>query len=188
MRPAPGVACACLALLVAGCHGAAPPVPAGYQGGVATLKDTVEVAPNADCGSFFVLTQYDGQPARNAYIESSAANTGVGAHWAHLREYARAVPARAGSFTLAGGTHCAATLMEYSAWTHAHLVEGTVAFTPQAGAVYVVRGALTEEASAVWIAEEASGRQVSARLLVHGSARPRPLGGTTGKVESVPAP
>jgi hypothetical protein len=41
------------------------------------------------------------------------------------------------------------------------MVKGEVSFTPQAGRIYVIRGALSAAHSEVWIEDSATGERVS---------------------------
>jgi hypothetical protein len=65
------------------------------------------------------------------------------------------------------------------------LVGGNVEFTPEESAVYVIKGELTPDHSAVWIEDEKSGSQVGNKLLLNGPAKAG-FFGVSGEVLEIP--
>jgi hypothetical protein len=173
------------ATALAACATTFKPVPDGYQGPTAILKDSSRAAPGDKCGDFFVLYDYNGKEVDNAMQASARDNVGSGPVFSVVKEFSRPVPARTATIFIAGRTHCAAPMMELVGTVH--LVGGKVEFTPEADAVYVVKGELTEDHSAVWIEDERNNLQVSNKLLIKGPA-PAGFFGIKGKVEEIPPP
>jgi hypothetical protein len=69
------------------------------------------------------------------------------------------------------------------------LLGGNVEFTPEPDGVYVIKGELAQDHSAVWIEDEKRGVQVSNKLQINGLAKQGFFGnGITGKVEEIPPP
>jgi len=65
------------------------------------------------------------------------------------------------------------------------LVGGKVEFTPEADGVYVIKGELAQDHSAVWIEDEKRGVRVSNKLQINGLAKAG-FTGIKGKVEEIP--
>jgi hypothetical protein len=168
-------------VLMAGC--ASSPTPKEYGGPTATLRDTARVEARATCGDFFFLYEYQGQSVDNAVSESAKHNAGNGFALREAGNYERKIPAQSATFHIAGRTHCAAPIQELAGTVY--LIDGDVKFTPMAGDTYVIKGELGPEHSAVWVENEASGRQVGNKLIVNGPAKAGFFKGT-GKVIEIP--
>lgn len=173
------------ATLLSACETTPKPVPDGYTGLVATLKDSAKVARLDKCGDFFFLNQYNGKDADNGLQASARDNQGTGMIFAVVKEFSRPVPARSATFFIVGRTHCAAPIMEMTGTVL--LVGGKVAFTPEPDGVYVIKGELTPNHSAVWIEDEKRGVQVSNKLQINGLAKAG-FFGIKGNVEEIPPP
>lgn len=185
MRPVAAAVCALLSALLVGCVTSPKPVPEGYTGPTATLKDSALVKPGDICGAFFFLHEYEGKQVDNVIQASARDNAGMGPVISLVHEFSRPVPARPATFFIAGRTHCGAPIAEMLGTVY--LVGGKVSFAPEADATYVIRGELLPDHSSVWIAEEKSGRQVSTRLTIQGMAK-EGFFGIKGKVEETPPP
>jgi hypothetical protein len=164
---------------------ATPPLTAGYTGPTATLKDSSLVSPGEACGDFFFLNEYAGKSADNALQASARANYGSGPVIRVANEFSRPVPARTSTFFIVGRTHCGAPIMEMMRTVY--LVGGNVEFTPQADGVYVIKGELSPDHSAVWIEDEKTHAQVGNKLLINGQAKAG-FFGVKGAVEQIPPP
>lgn len=173
------------ALLLGACAHTPTLIPDGYKGPTAMLRDSIHATPDAECGQFFFLSEYDGTSADNALQASTRDNAAAGAKLAVLNDFARAVPARAGVFVIVGRTHCAAPMMEMLGTVY--LVGGRTRFTPHPNAVYVVTGELTQDHSAVWIADAQTGAQVSSKFLIRGPAKAGYFS-MTGRIEEIAPP
>ena len=95
----------------------------------------------------------------------------------------RQIPTDNAAFFIVGRTHCAAPIQEMTGTVR--LVGGNVEFTPEESAVYVSKGELAPDHSAVWIEDEKSGAQVGNKLLLNGPAKAG-FFGVTGKVIEIP--
>ena len=161
-----GIAAATLVVCLIGCATTSSPVPAGYTGPTATIKDSIRVISDTKA-EFFVLYELDGRHVENALgitIDRNAGNgfllTPSGAD--------RLVPAQAAAFHILGRTHFGAPIDEMV--STAYLIDGEVRFAPVAGEGYVVKGELGADHSAVWVENEKTGAQIGNKLLIKGSA------------------
>lgn len=187
MKSSLTVVIAIAASLLAACDTMPKPVPDGYTGPVATLKDSTKVARMDKCGDFFFLNEYNGKDADSVFQATARDNRGKGVMFMVLKEFSRPVPARTARFFIVGRTTCAAPIVELS--TQILLVGGNVEFTPEPDGVYVIKGELAQDHSAVWIEDEKRGLQVSNKLQINGVAKQGFFGnGITGKVEEIPPP
>jgi hypothetical protein len=173
------------AIVLSACATTSKPVPDGYRGPTAILKDSTRAVPGDKCGDFFFLYEYNGKAADNAMQASARDNAGSGPVFTVVKGFSRMVPARTATIFIAGRTHCAAPIMEMVGTVR--LVGGEVEFTPEADAVYVIKGELTADHSAVWIEDERKNLQVSNKLLIKGPAKAG-FFGIKGKVEEIPPP
>lgn len=173
------------AIALSACETTPKPVPEGYTGPVASLKDSARASPGDKCGDFFFLDQYNGKGADNELQASVRDNRGKGMLFAVVKEFSRPVPARVATFSIIGQTHCAAPIMELTGTVL--LVGGKVEFTPETDGLYVIKGELTQDHSAVWIEDEKRGVQVSNKLQINGLAK-QGFFGSKGKVEEIPPP
>jgi hypothetical protein len=174
-----------VAALLGACAHTPTLIPDGYKGPTATLSDSINAPKDAECGEFFYLSEYDGAATDNALQAAARDNVGTGAKLANLTDFSRPVPAHAGSFFIVGRTHCAAPMLEMLGTVY--LVGGRTRFTPRAQGAYVIRGELTPDHSAVWIADAHSGAQVSTKFLIRGPAKAGYFS-MTGKIEEIAPP
>ncbi len=145
----------------------------------------MHLTPGAVCGDFFFLYEYAGKSTDNALQASARGNYGNGPGIQVANDFSRQVPARTGAFFIVGRTHCGAPIMELVGTVH--LVGGKVEFTPQEQAVYVIKGELSPDFSAVWIEDEKTGTQVGNKLRISGAAKAG-FFGINGTVEQIPPP
>jgi hypothetical protein len=176
---------ALVAVTLSACETAPKPVPDGYTGSTATVKDSMRVSPGDSCGEFFFLHEYAGKSTDNALQASGRDNAGSGLTIRVVHEFSRQVPARVAAFFIVARTHCAAPIQEMTGTVR--LVGGNVDFTPEGGGIYVIRGELTPDHSAVWLEDEKTGVQVGNKLLINGPAKAG-FFGVTGKVLEIPPP
>jgi hypothetical protein len=140
------------------------PVPAGYTGPTATLRDS-GFSEDSTKAQIFALVAIDGNRTPNAFGASANASHGRGASLTTVFTE-RAVQARPMKVTLSGShatgmpIHAMASQMAGTFFS----VEGTVDFAPQPGGRYVVKGELKKEKSAVWIEDEATGQPATAKV------------------------
>jgi hypothetical protein len=177
------VSLAFLTLALSACETTAKLVPDGYTGSTATVKDSMRLSPGDACGDFFFLYEYARKSTDNALQQSGRDNAGSGLSIRVVHEFSRQVPTHNAAFFIVGRTHCAAPIQEMTGTVR--LVGGNVEFTPEESAVYVIKGELTPDHSAVWIEDEKSGGQVGNKLLLNGPAKAG-FFGVSGKVLEIP--
>ena len=98
-----------MAISLGGCATFAPPVPEGYKGPVAIMKDSVKPYSERKA-DFFYVAEIDGKRIENSRVRTLSANQGRGVHMTpSLIE--RDVPARNATFTLVGRTEYAAPIL-----------------------------------------------------------------------------
>ena len=144
------------------------PVPDGYAGPTAKVKDTGAYIDTWTKGQVFSLTEIDGRQIKDSFGTSIAASRGQGfALSLELQE--RLVPAKPMTVTLRG-SHITGAPIHAIASTVAGTylsVEGAVSFDPKPDTLYVVKGELKSGASSVWIEEDASGKIVTEKVVKH---------------------
>lgn len=153
-----------LAALMTGC--ATNPIPEGYTGPLATIKDTVH-SHTASKADFFFVSQVNGKPIDDSLSATRGRSYGRG-NYMEIAVLDRQVPARAMTLTLVGRTHNAMPISDLMGTVYQ--VKGDVEVTPEPDHTYVVKGELVENYSAVWLEDAATGALVGKRVEVHGSA------------------
>lgn len=140
------------------------PVPAGYSGPTASVRDT-GFSEDGTKAQIFALVEIDGNRTPNAFGASANASHGRGAALTTVFT-ARVVQAKPMKVTLRGShttgmpIHAMASQLAGTFFS----VEGTVDFAPKPGGRYVVKGELKKEKSAVWIEDEATGETATAKV------------------------
>jgi hypothetical protein len=174
-----------VAVALGGCVTTSIPAGKDYSGPTATLRDSSEVPAKTNCGSFFVLREYDGKLVDNALVASARANEGMGPVMAAPHPFSRPIPVRDAAFHISAQTHCAAPIQELMGTTY--IVHGVVHFTPEADNVYVITGELGPERGAVWVKNENTGAQVGNKLLIEGAPKASKWDGAmTGHLTELP--
>ena len=146
--------CWALFALLAGC--ATQLLPDDYKGQTATLRDSYANFHSGgllgpDNAEFFVATHVDGKYIQNALDDTEKANNGRGFSMRPV-PYERKIPIRPMKVKLYGIIHYAAPIASILSKTYETRRE--VAFTPQPGGRYVVRGKLGDQSSTLWIEKE----------------------------------
>ena len=139
-----------LALSLFGCA-AYQPVPEGYGGPVAKVADS-GFAEDGTKAQLFVLSAVDGNRIPTSFAASANASYGRGFSLT-TRFVERNVPAKPMKVTLFASHTTGApiqAILSQAAGTF-YSVEGVVAFAPEGGKNYVVKGELKKEGSSVWI-------------------------------------
>ena len=148
------VVCVCLA----GCA-TNKPIPDGYTGKRATIKDTYKHVSSTK-SYFFQLAKID---KRNVLTSSSATyerNYGQGMMMSVVTTE-REVPAVKALLHIEGITHVAAPILAFGGGMYS--VEGDVEVNLESGKTYIVHGKLSEKYSAVWV-EDNKGNIVSKKI------------------------
>lgn len=132
------------------------PVPEGYTGPVAIIRDTSEPEDGTKAQQFYIA-EIDGNRVENSRSATRQSSYGTG-FALFARGYERTVPARSMKLKLIGTHVVAAPIHEFASRAIGtfYEVEGVVEFTPKEGVRYAVRGELKKNASSVWIEEEES--------------------------------
>jgi hypothetical protein len=161
-----GVGLTVAAMMMTGCA-TYNPIPEGYTGPRATIKESVQVYSNSKA-DFFYVDAVDGHEIDNSRINTIQRNSGRGMNMTpYLVE--REVPARTCTLRLVGRTEYAAPILAMT--NPVYQVKGDIQFTPQAGRTYIVNGKLSDTYSAVWIEEEGAGVVADTSIEVKGSAK-----------------
>lgn len=143
------------------------PLPEGYVGPRATIKESVQVYSSSKA-DFFYVAAIDNHEINNSRTNTLARNYGRGMSMTpYLVE--REVPARDCILQLVGRTEYAAPILALT--NTVYQVKGDVHFSPQPGKTYTVKGKLTETGSEVWIEEEGGGIVANTTVEVKGSAK-----------------
>ena len=147
---------ALLALLaVTGC--ATSPIPEGYSGPIATIRDSA-ASETSTRAQFFFLSEIDGQPVKNVLGATRQANSGRGFSL-NTVPFSRTVPAKQATFTIDGKIGYGAPIQEIVNMATVYTVQKKVTFAPQSNRTYVVKGTLTADRRDVWI-EDDQGKRV----------------------------
>jgi hypothetical protein len=149
-----------LAAALAGCA-SYEPVPKEYTGPTATIRDS-GFSEDSTKAQMFAVVAVDGNRVGNAFSASAMASHGRGASLTTVfpDRKVKAAPVKLtlrGSHATGMPIHAMASQMAGTFFS----VEGVVDFTPQAGAVYVVKGDLKKDKSSVWIEDVATGKPAS---------------------------
>lgn len=155
-----------LAAILGGCVSYSASVPDGYDGPLATVKDSVHVY-SVQKADFFYLSAVDDRIIKDSLSETESVNYGRGFNMTPV-VLDHDIPAQECRVTIIGRTQYAAPILALT--NKVYEVRGEVAFRPQSDAVYVVRGELGEDYSAVWLEEEGTGQIVGEKIEVNGSA------------------
>lgn len=143
------------------------PVPQGYVGPIATIRDTGGYVDHWTKGQIFSVTEVDGQRIMNSFWASDKASRGQG-FTVNLELQDRLVPVKPMTVKLRGSHITGApihAIASKAAGTY-FTVEGVVSFSPKADTLYLVKGELARGGSSVWIEEESTGTIVTEK--VHG--------------------
>jgi hypothetical protein len=140
------------------------PVPEGYTGSVATIRDTSETEDGSKARQFY-LAEIDGNRVENSRSATRQSSYGTGFSL-FARGFERPVPIRAMKVKLIGSHVVAAPIHEFASRAAGTFfeVEGVVEFTPKPEGRYVVRGELKKGISSVWIEDENSKEIVTAKV------------------------
>jgi hypothetical protein len=132
------------------------PVPDGYTGPVALIRDSAQ-SESAGKGQLFYVQSIDGNPIQNARNATRQSSTNTG-FVVNTRDVERQVPIRPLKLRLIATHVTGAPIHELASRAAGTFfsVEGDVEFTPKAGVMYAVRGELKKGASSVWIEDVAT--------------------------------
>ena len=146
--------------LFAGCA-TYEPVPKDYTGPTALIRDS-GFSEDGTKAQMFAVMEIDGNRVMNAFLASANASHGRGSALTTVfpERTVKIVPMRLklqGSHATGAPIHAMASQLAGTFFS----VEGTVDFTPQPGARYVVKGDLKKERASVWVEDMATGKPAS---------------------------
>lgn len=147
-----------LPILLAGCVSFSP-VPEGYSGPVATIKDSSQ-SPSNTKTYFFQLSKADGRAIETSSMVTFEQNYGQGMS---MTPYSteREIPAGDSSLTIEGITHFAAPILALKGGNYS--VRGDVSVNLRENETYIVSGSMSKEYSAVWL-EDMQGNIISEKI------------------------
>ncbi|HYC47883.1 MAG TPA: hypothetical protein VED01_20620 [Burkholderiales bacterium] len=142
-------------LALAGC--ATSPIPEGYSGPIATIRDSAS-SETANRAQFFFLSEIDGNPVKNVLGATRQANSGRGFSL-NTVPFSRSVPAKQATFTIEGKIDYGAPIQAIINMGTVYSVQKKVTFAPQSNRTYIVKGTLTANRRDVWI-EDDQGKRI----------------------------
>jgi hypothetical protein len=152
---------ACIAMLaLAGC--ATSPVPEGYTGPTATIRDWA-VPESSTRARFFYVSEVDGRMIRTSLAATRSQNYGRGFSLAPV-VIERQVPATVLRLKLEGRTAYGAPIQELVLAAKMYSVEAIIEAELKPNVTYLVRGQLEEGKTAVWLEEEGSGERIGRKV------------------------
>ena len=110
-----------------GCATFAPPIPEGYTGPVAIIKDSVKPISEKKA-DFFYVSEIDGKRIEDSRIKTLNVNRGRGFNMTPS-VIERNIPAQKATFTLVGRTEYAAPILALT--NTVYQVTGKVTFSPE---------------------------------------------------------
>jgi hypothetical protein len=116
---------------------------------------------------FFFVDKVDGKKIEDSMQATAKSNYGRGNEMSPVVLY-RPVPSRQITITIVGRTRHAMPVT--GLLEPVYQVKGNLTINPEQTKIYVVKGELGKDYSAVWVEEEESGTPVGERVEVRGSA------------------
>ncbi len=162
------IAIALFLVALSGCASLAPSIPGNYSGPQARLEDSA-VVHSGSKADLFVAEQLDGKDVDNSLRRTQQASQGRGFALTTVNFGRPIVAGQLVTVAVKGRTIFAAPIQALASTVYQ--VKGTVEFTAQPQATYVVRGEFSDEYSAVWVEEAVSKSVVGKKVEVKGSAK-----------------
>ncbi|MEA3156347.1 MAG: hypothetical protein QOK44_3936 [Betaproteobacteria bacterium] len=148
---------ACLTVIaLSGC--VTSPIPEGYTGPTATIRDSA-LSDSSTRARFFYVSEVDGRSIRTSLQATRSANHGRGFSLSPA-VIERQVPAAVVKLKLEGRTAYGAPIQELVMAARMYSVEEVVEAELRPGTRYVVKGRLEEGKTAVWLEEQESRQRV----------------------------
>lgn len=160
------IAAFAIAAALGGCTTYSPAVPEGYDGPLAKVKDSV-IAHSEQEADFFYLSAIGERTIENSHVATRQSNNGRGMQMTPV-VLERDIPAREDRVTIVGRSDFAADILALI--NPVYKVEGDITFHPEANRVYVVKGVIRKDYSAVWIEDAESGEIAGEKVEINGSA------------------
>jgi len=137
---------------------ASSPIPEGYTGPTATIRDSAR-PESGSRALFFYVAKVDGNAIPESLAVTRQVNYGRGASLTP-KVIERKVPARPLVLTLEGRTAYGAPIQEIFNTKTMYSVNATVEFEQAPDRAYVVSGILQQDRTEIWLADEATGERV----------------------------
>jgi len=134
------------------------PIPEGYTGPTATIRDSAR-PESGSRAIFFYVAKIDGNAIKDSLAVTRQVNYGRGASLTP-KVIERKVPARRLVLTLEGRTAYGAPIQEIFNTKTMYRVDAIVEFEPAPDRVYVVMGILQQDRTEIWLADDATGERV----------------------------
>jgi hypothetical protein len=141
------------------------PFPPDHDFSSALIKESVQTYSTSKA-DFFVVTKIQQTSANNSLQKTLQVNAGRGLVMTPVL-VDQEIAIQKVSMQLMGRTHYAAPILTLT--NKVYEIKGEVEFTPEANKVYLVKGVLSEDYSAVWLEEEGSGKIMGNKIEKHGS-------------------
>ena len=153
-------------LFVVGCATLYPTIPDGYNGPIASIKDS-EKRIDSGKSDIFYLSHIDKNKIYDSRTASRKASHG-GGNKLNSALLENNVPVGVHLFTIVGRTEYAMPARALAGTVYE--VKGDVEFSPDADGKYIIKGLLSEERSSVWI-ENVSTGEVVGEVKVEGPSK-----------------
>mgnify|MGYP000070029680 FL=1 len=141
------------------------PFPADHDFSTAVIKDSVQTYSTSKA-DFFVVSKIQQTATISSLQKTLQLNQGRGMFMIpYLVD--QEIAAQKINIQLLGRTHYAAPILALT--NTVYEIKGDVEFTPQANKVYVVKGVLSADYSAIWLEEQGTGNIVGNKIEKHGS-------------------
>jgi len=152
-------------ILLSGCVAVTPTIPDGYQGDKSLMKDTENRIDDGKIELFY-LSKIDGKK-----IDTSRSKTGK-ASYGHGNQLTSVlldneIKSTKQTFTIVGRTLFALPIRALASTVFE--IAGDVTFSPEPNHIYVVKGLLKDDYSAVWIEDSSNQDEIVKKIEVNGS-------------------
>lgn len=136
-------------IFISGCGSIKTLLPIDYKGETATITDTFKEAGFGKTRIFYVK-EINGIKIYNAVDATHSGSRGMGARF-QTRGSERKIPIQPLNVIIGGTVYSSAPIVAMINAGKNYNVEGDIQFTPTPNEIYLVKGELGEDSSAVWI-------------------------------------
>jgi hypothetical protein len=148
-------------IFINGCASYGPPAPIEFNGPTTRLKETV-MPYDSSKADFFILESIDDQRVENSARKTHMKNSGKGLNVMSPAMMEQVIPIKYASFKIRGRTEYSAPIQALT--NPVYDVSGNISFTPEIDKVYVIKGDLGKNYSAVWIEEESTHKIIGEKI------------------------
>ena len=153
--------------MLSGCATTSSPLPEGYKGPTATIKDTV-ISLSPQKANFFYVSHVNGKRIDDSLIKTRQINYGRGMQMTP-ETIERQVAIGPTVVTIVGRTEYAAPILALT--NDVYEVKGDISFTPEENKTYSIYGELGENYSVVWLEDESNHKVIVDKIEIRGSAK-----------------